>query len=68
MSGNVVDLSKRRQPVVYSVDICHSWDGQLSVQVNGIADDPRSRSEAAHALRRAADLVDSDAAAIQEEE
>ncbi len=51
---NVVALSSRRPPVVYTVDIVHHWDGRLEIFVRDIADDTRSRESVADALERAA--------------
>lgn len=50
----VVDLSKRRQPVTYTVTITHHWDDSLEVFVADLADDDRSRASVADALYRAA--------------
>jgi hypothetical protein len=53
--ADVVDLSKRRQPVTYTVTITHHWDDTLEVFVADVADDPRSRASVADALSRAAE-------------
>ena len=52
---NVVNLSERRPPVVYTVRITHHWDDRIEVWVEDVADDERSRQSVAAALARAAD-------------
>lgn len=54
---NIIDLSNRRPPIVYSVTIVEGWDGSLSVQVNDVQDDPRSRFAVADALSRGSMLI-----------
>lgn len=58
--GNIIDLSDRREPVCYTVEVTHAWDGTVSVEVHNIAADPRSRKLAADALLRAAVMLESD--------
>lgn len=58
MSGVIVDLSKRRAPVVYTVTITQHWDDSLEVFVQDVADDARSRASVADALRRAAAMFE----------
>ena len=53
--SDVINLSKRRQPVTYTVTITHHWDDTLEIFVADVADDPRSREAVADALQRAAD-------------
>lgn len=52
----IVDLSKRRQPVTYTVTITHHWDDTLEVFVADVADDERSRASVADALHRASQM------------
>jgi hypothetical protein len=54
---SIIDLSAKRPPVVYSVTIIEGWDGSLTVQVNDVQDDPRSRFAVADALSRGSMLV-----------
>lgn len=54
---NVIDLGTKRPPVVYSVTICEEWDGALSVVVNDVQDDPRSRFAVADAMSRGSALI-----------
>lgn len=57
MTGKIVDLADRRPPVCYTVRVTQSWDGGLTVFIEDVADDQRSREAVAHALERAAILV-----------
>lgn len=59
---SVIDIKSRRQPTHYSVLVTHHWDGRVEVQVEGVADDARSRRSAATAFRAAAKLLSKDAA------
>ena len=56
--AEVVKLSSKRPPVIYSVHITQHWDGGVDVFVQDVADDDRSRRAVAYALRRAADGLD----------
>lgn len=58
MTGEVVDLAKRRAPVVYTVTITQHWDDSLEVFVQDVSDDARSRASIADALRRAAAMFE----------
>lgn len=51
---SIVDLSTKRQKVYYTVRIEQGWDGTLTVFVEDVADDPRSRKAVADALLDAA--------------
>jgi hypothetical protein len=53
----IIDLSAKRPPVVYSVTVIEGWDGSLTVDVNDVQDDPRSRFAVADALSRGSDLI-----------
>lgn len=55
--NDVVDLSKHRPAVCYTVRLTHHWDGRLEVFVEDVADDARSRAAVAEALQRAADMM-----------
>lgn len=54
---SIVNLGSRRPPVIYTVTIAERWDGGLSVQVNDVQDDPRSRFAVADALSRGSALI-----------
>lgn len=54
----VVDLSDYRKPVNYTVRISQGYDGSLTVSVEDLQDDPRSRQAVADALRQAATLIE----------
>lgn len=54
----VVELSDYRNPVNYTVRISQGYDGSLSVSVEDLQDDPRSRHAVAAALRDAAKLIE----------
>lgn len=56
MSENVVVLSAKRRPVVYTVEITHHWDDQIEVFVYDVSDSDRSRASVADALHRAAEM------------
>lgn len=55
---DVINLSAYREPVTYTIDVTHHWDGRIEIEVGGIADDPRSKREAAKALLEAAAIAD----------
>ena len=55
MSANIISLSDRRPPVLYTVRIAHHWDGTLEVFVEDVQDDPRSRAAVSEALKNAAE-------------
>lgn len=55
---SVVDLAQHRPPVCYTVRLTDHWDGTLQVFVEDVSDDDRSRASVAHALRRAADMLE----------
>ena len=55
---NVVSLGSRRAPVTYTVRLRQDYEGGLTVWVEGVADDERSREAVADALRRAADMIE----------
>jgi hypothetical protein len=59
--AEIVDLSARRAPVVFTVEITHHWDDRLEVFVHDVSDDPRSRASVADALKRAAEMFTDDA-------
>lgn len=50
----IVNLSERRAPSCYTVDITHHWDGRVEVFVRDVADDQRSRDAVGHAIGLAA--------------
>lgn len=53
---NVVDLSVKRRPVTYTVEITQHWDDRLEVFVHDVSDSERSRASVADALYRAAEM------------
>jgi hypothetical protein len=53
---DVVDLANRRPPVVYTVTVCHHWNGQIEAKVEGVSDDPRSQESVADAFAKVAAL------------
>jgi hypothetical protein len=57
-AANLFDLNSRRKPVVYTVRLSQGYDGSLTVHVEGVADDRRSRAAVADALRQVADLFE----------
>jgi hypothetical protein len=57
-AANLFDLNSRRKPVVYTVRLRQGYDGSLTVHVEDVADDRRSRAAVADALRQAADLIE----------
>ena len=56
-TADIVSLSDRRAPVLYTVRIMQRWDDSLSVFVEDVSDDQRSRASIVDALRRAADMI-----------
>lgn len=54
----IVELSDYRLPVNYMVRISQGYDGSLTVSVEDLQDDPRSRQAVADALRDAAKLIE----------
>ena len=52
--SDIISLNERRQPVVYTVQITHHWDGTVETLVEGVSDDERSKEAVARALERAA--------------
>lgn len=50
--SDVIDLSSKRAPTVYTVTIAHHWDGTLEFKIDDVADDGRSREAVMHAFRR----------------
>ena len=50
----VLDLARRRPPVVYTVTICHHWNGTIEARVDGVSDDPRSQESVATAFAKVA--------------
>lgn len=57
MTDKIISLATKRPPVIYTVIVCEEWDGSLSVVVNDIQDDPRSRFAVADAMSRGSMLV-----------
>jgi hypothetical protein len=55
MSAEIVEISKRREPVTYTVTLTHHWDDTVEVFVHDVADDDRSRAAVGDALARAAE-------------
>jgi hypothetical protein len=55
--SNIVNLSQRRPPIVYTVHVTHHWDDSLEVRVQDVSDDARSKASVADSLRRAADML-----------
>ena len=53
--SEIVDLSARRPPVLYTLRLTHHWDGRVDVFVEDVADDERSRDVVADVLNRAAE-------------
>jgi len=54
--SEIVDLSAKRRPVVYTVEITHHWDDRLEIFVHDVSDSERSRASVADALHRAAEM------------
>jgi hypothetical protein len=54
---SVIDLNAKRKPVHYTVHLSHHWDGSLTIQVEDLADDQRSKMAVAWALLRAAEEI-----------
>lgn len=50
--GDIIDLSNKRNPTIYTVTIIHHWDGNLEFKIDDVADDERSREAVMHAFRR----------------
>ena len=53
--AEIVDLSARRAPVSYTVEITHHWDDRLEVFVHNVANDDRSRASVNDAIARVAE-------------
>ncbi len=49
---DIIDLNAKRAPVVYTIVIAHHYDGTLEFNIEGVADDERSREAVLHAFRR----------------
>lgn len=60
-AAEVINLSDRRPQVCYTVRLAQGWDGSLSIWVEDVADDHRSRLAVASALREAADAIEAGA-------
>lgn len=45
-------------PVIYTVEIQHWADGEVDATVRNVGDSEEDRKSVAHALRKAADLVE----------
>ena len=56
--SNIVSLASYRQPVTWTIRFTQDYEGGLSILVENVADDPRSRLAVATALRQAADTID----------
>lgn len=56
--AGVVSIGAYRKPVEYTVRLRQGYEGELTIWVDDVADDPRSRQAVADALRRAADLIE----------
>ena len=56
--SRVISLNAYREPVTYTVRIRQGYNGELTVWVQDVADDLRSRKAVAAALRRAADMIE----------
>jgi len=56
--SDIISLAAYREPVTYTIDVTHHWDGKIEISVSGIMDDPRSKREAAKALLEAAAIAD----------
>lgn len=55
---NIVSLSARRPPVIYTITIAHHHDGVVEADIGGILDDDHSRASVAQTLARiAADFL-----------
>ena len=52
-----IDLGDHRPAVFYTVRLKQDWKGGLSVYVEDVADDERSRAAVADALERAAQML-----------
>jgi hypothetical protein len=53
----VIELSTKRAPVSYTVHVTQGWDGSLSLYVEDVQDDPRSRWAVADALSQSSILL-----------
>lgn len=53
--AGITYLSKRRKPIVYTLEITHHWDNTVEVFVHDVADDPRSREAVGDVLTMAAE-------------
>lgn len=51
---NVVDLSRKRPPVCYTLTITHHWDNRVEIFVQDVSDDERSREAVGHVIGLAA--------------
>jgi len=51
--------------VVYTIEVSHTFDGVLTIDVSGVGHDQRSRSLAAETLLQAASLLDSDITRVE---
>lgn len=54
----VIDMSSRREPVFYTIDVKHNWDGTVEIEVGGLANDARSARAVADALLEAAAIAE----------
>lgn len=50
--SDIIDLSRKRVPTIYTVTIVHHWDGNLEFKIDDVAEDERSREAVMHAFRR----------------
>lgn len=57
-AGEVIELGDRRPKVHYTVRLTQDYEGGLSVLIEDVQDDPRSRQAVADALRKAAELIE----------
>ena len=55
--SEIIDLGARRKPVTYIVTITHDWDGTMSMLVDGVTDDARSRYSVGYAMARLGTLA-----------
>jgi len=51
----VINLSSKREPVIYTLIITHHWDGTFEFTVLDVADDERSQESVGYALKKAAE-------------
>lgn len=59
-ASTVINLGARRPLVHYTVRLTQDYEGYLSVLVDDVQDDPRSRQAVADALKRAAEMIEGD--------